>query len=167
MLSLLCLRRPALFIKANDGYLSQRCQIHPVSIPPSFPYIPSQISFFFPPMSTTPLQCSPQSTLLLVFNPSIRLSFPSTIKPSNPSSFFLSLSLCVCATFFLSRQMKQEKFKFITVITCHTNQPLSFLPCGCRAVLLAFFWKVYLHICFPFVSFDELFTIEWNDSGDH
>lgn len=26
---------------------------------------------------------------------------------------------------------------------------------------------VYLHICFPFVSFDELFTARWNDSRDH
>lgn len=26
---------------------------------------------------------------------------------------------------------------------------------------------LYLHICFPFVSFDELFTAHWNDSGDH
>lgn len=26
---------------------------------------------------------------------------------------------------------------------------------------------VYLHICFPFVSFDELFTDSGNDSGDH
>lgn len=34
--------------------------------------------------------------------------------------------------------MKQEEFRFITVITCSDNNPLLFFPCGGRPMLLAF-----------------------------
>lgn len=53
-LSLLSFRRPALFIKACDGYLSQYVEYILKSFPPYFPPFPSQTSFFYPPMSTSP-----------------------------------------------------------------------------------------------------------------
>lgn len=34
--------------------------------------------------------------------------------------------------------MKQERFRFITAITCHSNTLVLFFPCGIRPVFLAF-----------------------------
>lgn len=134
MLSLLSFRRPALFIKALDGYLSQYCRIHPQKLPSLLSSLPFPNLFLLP--SNVPASSSPSlnPSIPLVLNPSLPLSLLNqTLK--SLQIFFHRL----CVTSVLSRQMKQQEFGFNTVITCNDNNPLVFFPCGSQSMLA--FWK--------------------------
>lgn len=87
MLSLLSFRRPALFIKALDGYLSQHCRIHPQKLPSLLSSLPLSNLFLLPSNVDYP------SSLPLLPPPSI-LPFPlSLIQPSLLNQILKSLKV--------------------------------------------------------------------------
>lgn len=97
MLSLLSFRRPALFIKALDGYLSHYCRIQPQKLPslplPNLFLLPSNVDY--------------PSSLLLLLPPSI-LPYPLSLIPPPPILNHTRKSLqvffhCVSVTSVLSR----------------------------------------------------------------
>lgn len=57
MLSLLSFRRPALFIKALDGYLSQHCRIHSLKLPSLLTSLPLSNLFLLPSNVSPPIPC--------------------------------------------------------------------------------------------------------------
>lgn len=94
MLSLLSFRRPALFIKALDGYLSQHCRIHSLKLPSLLTSLPLSNLFLLPsnvsyPASLPLLPPSFNPSIPLVLNPSL----PPQSNPQIPQGFF---SLCMC-----------------------------------------------------------------------
>lgn len=101
MLSLLSFRRPALFIKALDGYLSQYCWIHPQKLPSLLFSLPLPNLFLLPSNVDSSLPLLPPTSILPFPLPSVPLfRSPSSIKPSNLSRFYF---LCICVTSVLSR----------------------------------------------------------------
>lgn len=96
MLSLLSFRRPALFIKAVDGYLSQYCRIHPQKLPSLLSFHPLPNLFLLPSDVYYPPAPPPNPSIPLVLNPSPPSSPQS--NPQIPPGFFPSVCMCDFST---------------------------------------------------------------------
>lgn len=99
MLSLLSFRKPALFIKALDGYLSQHCRIHPQKLPSLLSSLPLSNLFLLPsnvdyPFSLPLRPPSLNPSIPLVLNPSL----PPQSNPQIPPGFFFYLCMCDFST---------------------------------------------------------------------
>ena len=93
MLSLVSFRRPALFIKALDGYLSQHCRIHPQKLPSLLSTLLLSNLFLLSSNVDSP-SCLPLPAILLF---PLSLIHPSLLNQTLKSPQFYSLCGCVCA----------------------------------------------------------------------
>lgn len=139
MLSLVSFRRPALFIKALDGYLSQHCRIHPQKLPSLLSTLLLSNLFLLSSNVDSP-SCLPLASILpfplSLIHPSL---LNQTLKPP-PSSIFFFLWVCGCMCKCDSSSVKVDETGSIQIqhsCNCHGNNPPLFFPCGGGLVLLA------------------------------
>lgn len=110
MLSLLSFRRPALFIKALDGYLSQHCRIHSLKLPSLLTSLPLSNLFLLPSNVSRPPPPLPRSP-----PPSI-LPFPlSLIHPSLLNQTLKSLKVFFCLCMCDSTTVKVDETRRIQI----------------------------------------------------
>lgn len=131
------------------------------SFPPSFPLIPSQISFFSPSNVYCPSSRGTAPPKIFPFPLSLIPRFlcrplPPVLNQALKSLqvFFFFPPLCLCHF----RTVKVDETRGIRIHPSNNN-PLLLFPCGSGPTLLAFLGFICIFV-FPFVSFDELFTAE-------
>lgn len=134
MLSLVSFRRPALFIKALDGYLSQHCRIHPQKLPSLLSTLLLSNLFLLSSNVDSP-SCLPLASILPF---PLSLIHPSLLNQTLKSPPLIFLGVCVgkCD----SSSVKVDETGRIQIqhsCNCHGNNPPLFFPCGGRLVLLA------------------------------
>lgn len=140
MLSLVSFRRPALFIKALDGYLSQHCRIHPQKLPSLLSTLLLSNLFLLSSNVDSP-SCLPLASILPFPLSLIHPSLLNQTLKSPPSIFFSFFGfVSVCVGKCDSSSVKVDETGRIQIqhsCNCHGNNPPLFFPCGGGLVLPA------------------------------